>query len=700
MFFSDDLLTSKKGSFGIIWLMATLGPRSKKITRKQLAAVDLAKTCSLIAQPPEPMALRLSGALLVGIARVYNQSFEIFYADVNTFHTNLRRSIATDFTSAGSFAATNSAIELSGSGKSKPEQITVGGTEFNWDADWNDEFANINWNNPTLCGRKRRASSVLSSSQATPQSQLHEFNQENEEEEGYESEVGRQMKRKKYSAPPSVNTLQRTPLHAYPLSNHLYSGPDLDFAPGGEVDLGLDLNFDAPGDTNDSFSGPNGRELEMPLIPMGDGDYGMNIDMGTGWDLPAMGLNDDPAIGDNAASVNHLNRQGSVETVEQELEIRNQKNRKVKKVSFDKSLEISQVEDINARMFYKDKMIKDRQEAREKEDEKQLSLWAERMVSGAGGLQFFEPIMNEWFSSLTRVSKFKWQQDLNHRKQGKEIHNDQDLDKDLDNNREMRNWFGSPPVAQPDAYDVVGGMDDFGADQAYNDDSGKQVGYREQSLENGSEQLEIEYARRETISNGNLPWETGARAGSYTPGFPDFADTSFTPGSLRYSLMTPQELRMRQNSLSGSHNRIMARHRRIRSSSLLSDRPDDDPLMLAPAPEDSLELPLGEMDLEQMLPTETQQARLADLPEAFKPEMLATLEKQCRDFFIYIEKRMVALQKENVEFEELVPITSGKHIAAIAFYDCLTLATKKVVNVHQLESWGEIDVEFAVSQIE
>lgn len=34
--------------------------------------------------------------------------------------------------------------------------------------------------------------------------------------------------------------------------------------------------------------------------------------------------------------------------------------------------------------------------------------------------------------------------------------------------------------------------------------------------------------------------------------------------------------------------------------------------------------------------SETQEARLADLPEAFRPEMLATLEKQCRDFFTWV----------------------------------------------------------------
>lgn len=76
-----------------IRLAATLGPKTKRITRKQLIGVDLTKTCELIAEPPEPLALRLSGCLLVGVARsaactlicheltirVYNQNYDLFY---------------------------------------------------------------------------------------------------------------------------------------------------------------------------------------------------------------------------------------------------------------------------------------------------------------------------------------------------------------------------------------------------------------------------------------------------------------------------------------------------------------------------------------------------------------------------------------------------------------------------------------------
>lgn len=88
MFFSDELLTGRKGSCVLDHpltpasassgadlpspnprLMATLGPRSKRVSRKALTDIDLSRSCEIIAQPPEPMALRLSSSLLVGVAR-------------------------------------------------------------------------------------------------------------------------------------------------------------------------------------------------------------------------------------------------------------------------------------------------------------------------------------------------------------------------------------------------------------------------------------------------------------------------------------------------------------------------------------------------------------------------------------------------------------------------------------------------------
>ncbi|ODN94853.1 hypothetical protein L198_05001 [Cryptococcus wingfieldii CBS 7118] len=729
MFFSDDLLTTKKGSFGIVWLMATLGPRNKKITKKQLAAVDLAKTCELIAEPPEPMALRLSGALLVGVARVYNQSFDMFYADVTTFHANLRRSIAIDLSHPSNTMVGGGALELPNDGQIRSELITIGNTDFDWDmSSWDAEFAHVDWNDPLAPGRKRRASSVLSSSQISPASERDGVDtvedgyvRDLEEEEDYEFEVGRMAKRSRFSASPAYTTLHRTPIHQRPPSNPLFSRNDLDFQQEVDLGLNLDLDFDGPAGVDDSFSGPSGgRGFEMPLAPMDDYDIGPDM----------------PALMDNMEGpVIFYDEEGGPLGDEQQLPLslrqpspnandlahnddypgpsyQKRKAKQIKKVVFDSSLEINEDEERQARSSYRERMAKDRKDAESKEAERRLGLEVISMVDGAGGFQFYDAEMADMFSSLTKVARFKWEADLarsKSRRKGLISTSDQDIDID---ERKERHAVNFPhdfdmPMAPMDDYDVQAGYMqdarqlpdgevDFGQNDAYYppiyDDYEVPVRDRDASMARLSD---VEYGRRDSVrSGGNLPWEI--TAGS-TPGgaYPDFADTSFSPGSLKFSLMTPQEARIRQNSRSGNNTGSQfARRHRIRSSSLMSDRPDDDPLMLARARSAELDLP-SDVDLEDILPSETQQARLADLPDAFRPEMLATLEKQCRDFLTYMEKKMIGLKKENIMFDELVPRTSKKNWAAVAFYDCLTLSTKNIISVDQPEPWDTIHIRFA-----
>ncbi|WVQ74364.1 hypothetical protein IAR50_003964 [Cryptococcus sp. DSM 104548] len=709
--------------------MATLGPRNKKITRKQLAAVDLAKTCELIAEPPEPMALRLSGALLVGVARVYNQSFDLFYSDVTTFHANLRRSIATDFNKTTGAITAGGPLELPNDGQIRSDLITIGGLDFDWDmSSWDAEFAHVDWNDPLAPDRKRRASSVLSSAQEIPSSRRirddrveDEYDLDLDEEEGYESEVGRTAKRKKFSASPAYSALYRTPLHQHRPSNPLFSRNNLEFQQEVDLGLNLDLDFDGPAGADDSFSGPSGdRGFEIPMAPMDDYDIGP--------DMPALmddvegpvifyDVNGEPLAAEQ--QVNIPSRQPSFNANDNvlenaHLETANRKKRKVKqpkKVVFDSSLEINEEEDRQARASYRERMEKDRKEALIKEMERRLELEAISMVEGAGGFEFFDADMDNWFSSLTRIAEFKWEADVARSKNRKKglVGPERVTDNDGPNERdaaELPQDF-EMSMAPMDDYDVQGYMQDarrlpggeidFGQNDAYVppicDDYEVSVRDREGSMARGSD---VEYGRRDSVrSGGNLPWEMMA-AGS-TPGgaYPDFADTSFSPGSLRFSNMTPQEVRIRQNSRSGKDTGSqLARRNRVRSSSLMSDRPDDDPLMLARARSAELDLP-SHMDLDDILPSETQEARLADLPDAFRPEMLATLEQQCRDFLTYVEKRMIGLGKEQVVFDELVSRTSKKHIAAVAFYDCLTLATKKIVSVDQPEPWQDINIRFA-----
>ncbi|RUO95787.1 Rad21/Rec8-like protein, partial [Jimgerdemannia flammicorona] len=103
MFYSKEILTRKKGGFGVIWLAATLGSKSnlKKLTKKEVNGVDVSRLVisrpirtlltdvlsmlhsEYLTHPPEPLALRLTSNLMVGVARVYNQQYQFYYSNVS-----------------------------------------------------------------------------------------------------------------------------------------------------------------------------------------------------------------------------------------------------------------------------------------------------------------------------------------------------------------------------------------------------------------------------------------------------------------------------------------------------------------------------------------------------------------------------------------------------------------------------------------
>ncbi|KAK4706020.1 hypothetical protein P7C70_g170, partial [Phenoliferia sp. Uapishka_3] len=102
MFYSTEILTSRgSGSFGIFWLAATLGSKGgtsfKKISRKEILDCDLVKACRKLANPDEPMALRLSSNILCGITRVYQQKHTIYQADVTQVHQSLKKAFTDVF---------------------------------------------------------------------------------------------------------------------------------------------------------------------------------------------------------------------------------------------------------------------------------------------------------------------------------------------------------------------------------------------------------------------------------------------------------------------------------------------------------------------------------------------------------------------------------------------------------------------------
>ncbi|KAL5519112.1 REC8 [Sanghuangporus vaninii] len=95
MFFSPELLSKRDSGFGLLWLAATLGSKSsfKKLPRRSIQTADISQLCDLICHPSEPLALRLSSNLMVGVARVYKIKHEIFVTDVSNCFVHLKKAV-------------------------------------------------------------------------------------------------------------------------------------------------------------------------------------------------------------------------------------------------------------------------------------------------------------------------------------------------------------------------------------------------------------------------------------------------------------------------------------------------------------------------------------------------------------------------------------------------------------------------------
>ncbi|OCH96110.1 hypothetical protein OBBRIDRAFT_718943 [Obba rivulosa] len=122
MFFSPELLERRDSGFGLLWYPATLGAKSsfKKLPKRSVMTADISQLCDLIAEPSEPLALRLSSNLMIGVARVYKVKQEIFYTDVTTCFNSLKKAVQ-EFNSM-----TKGAAELQmGQPSLRPDALTI-----------------------------------------------------------------------------------------------------------------------------------------------------------------------------------------------------------------------------------------------------------------------------------------------------------------------------------------------------------------------------------------------------------------------------------------------------------------------------------------------------------------------------------------------------------------------------------------------
>jgi len=98
MFYSQIIL-AKKGPLGKIWLAAHWG--DKKISRPQIFATDITSSVDSIVNPAVPLALRVSGHLLLGVVRIYSRKVRYLMNDCHEAMVKIKMAFRPDGKIAG-----------------------------------------------------------------------------------------------------------------------------------------------------------------------------------------------------------------------------------------------------------------------------------------------------------------------------------------------------------------------------------------------------------------------------------------------------------------------------------------------------------------------------------------------------------------------------------------------------------------------
>jgi hypothetical protein len=77
MFYSEVIL-ARKGPLGKIWLAAHF---DKRLTKNQIFSTDISSSVESVLNPASPLALRVSGHLMLGIVRIYSRKVKYLMSD-------------------------------------------------------------------------------------------------------------------------------------------------------------------------------------------------------------------------------------------------------------------------------------------------------------------------------------------------------------------------------------------------------------------------------------------------------------------------------------------------------------------------------------------------------------------------------------------------------------------------------------------
>ncbi|CAO2813519.1 unnamed protein product [Amaranthus hypochondriacus] len=91
MFYSHTFL-ARKGPLGTVWCAAHL---QHKLKKSHYASTDIPSTVERIIYPEVPIALRMSGHLLLGVVRIYSKKVEYLYKDYEGLRVSLQNAFCT-----------------------------------------------------------------------------------------------------------------------------------------------------------------------------------------------------------------------------------------------------------------------------------------------------------------------------------------------------------------------------------------------------------------------------------------------------------------------------------------------------------------------------------------------------------------------------------------------------------------------------
>ena len=146
MFYSQIIL-AKKGPLGKIWLAAHWG--DKKLARPQIFATDISASVDSIVHPQVPLALRVSGHLLLGVVRIYSRKVKYLMNDCHEAMVKIKMAFrpVQDSNAAIDMApAANNAANTDVANYGEYQEIVVGvGPGFQIPFDINDDTVAEDW---------------------------------------------------------------------------------------------------------------------------------------------------------------------------------------------------------------------------------------------------------------------------------------------------------------------------------------------------------------------------------------------------------------------------------------------------------------------------------------------------------------------------------------------------------------------------